>query len=408
MQKRLAAAATVVLLAPSLVGCQIGARIRLPKPVRTERPPSVVPSPGSTGIPAAPPPRPSGSRLRLPSRVEWEDGLSIDEALALRRSQAPPVAADAGVRGRAAGAGRAGTGERRPGGHPSAGVGAGAEGEEDLESAAERIERADAERTVFAEVRSAYYAVLGAERRLERACNEEGWLGRLVATTLAASPDSRGLDKDAALVEDAHRRAARECASLREGLLEERARLASLLGAAPRANFALTSDFPPRLELPPRSELLARALAERGDLVAARLRERATIGDSGPAPQPATAGPQALEAHVRATLGASYGRVLQAVGRVEYYERILQPEPAAEPQRAGGGTSVAEGPDDLREALRKRTEAARCGTEYLEALLAYAEARVGLDTAVGAVGAADPMPVCDGEAEYRSTEVGGP
>jgi len=136
----------------------------------------------------------------------------------------------------------------------------------------DRAERllADRERTVDGEVRRAFAGLVAAQRRRAidaEAATESKQLADATATRLAQG-DASGLDVELARIDALKQR--EDATSSDVEVVRAQRRLALAIGAPPDVTFAVTATDDPRPPTPPETALVARALAARPDLAAAR------------------------------------------------------------------------------------------------------------------------------------------
>jgi len=136
---------------------------------------------------------------------------------------------------------------------------------------------ADRLRTVEADTRRAFAGVVAAERRLAVAAEAVALADRLLATARgrARVGDVGALDVQLAEVETARAAQGRSTAEAEQAAAT--ARLASAIAAAPDEVLAVAADEPGSVRPAPEDELVARALARRPDLAAAKA-ERERLG----------------------------------------------------------------------------------------------------------------------------------
>jgi len=250
----------------------------------------------------------------------------------------------------------------------------------DHELARAELVLADRRRTVEAEVRRAFAGLTAAERRGALATETAELADRLAdaARSRARAGDVGQLDVQLAEIEAA--RAAQALATADAERVRATGRLAEVLGAEPWEALAVAADEREPAPLPPEEELVARALATRPDLAAAREErarldaEAALVHRRARVPNPTVRGFYRQELREEHIAGGEVSVPLPVWNRDQGTEAALR--------AAAGGAGVEtdrlarEIPRQVHLALVRRAAAAAAWTRYRrEALPAAAAAR---------------------------------
>jgi cobalt-zinc-cadmium efflux system outer membrane protein len=257
----------------------------------------------------------------------------------------------------------------------------------DLEHAEQA--RADRARLVDGEVRRAFAGLVAAQRRRVLALDAAAQAERLadIAATRVAQGDVGRLDLDLARLDVVKTRADATAADTE--IARATARLATAIGADPDEVLAVIAfDLPPH-ETPAEPAVVARAVATRPDLAAARATRDQLEGQAalahraGIVPNPTVRGFYSHENGHENLLG----------GEIEIPLPIFDRQQGAEAELYGQAASAAaqtaklerDIPREVRTALARHRAAAAVWARYRnDAVPAVESARLGLDRAVAA------------------------
>jgi cobalt-zinc-cadmium efflux system outer membrane protein len=248
---------------------------------------------------------------------------------------------------------------------------------------------ADRARLVDGEVRRAFAGLVAAQRRRVLALDAAAQAERLagVAATRVAHGDAASLDLDLARLDAVKTRA--EATAADTEIAKAIARLATAIGAEPDETIAVTASDRPPHATPPEVAVVARAVATRPDLAAARAARDQLEGQAalthraGIVPNPTVRGFYSHENGHENLLGGEIEIPLPIFDRQQGAEADLRGQAAS----AAAQTAKLERdiPREVRTALARHRAAAATWARYRDAAVPAVEsARVGLDRAVAA------------------------